>query len=154
MTPKATETSVGIFLLAGLAAFIWLTVSIGNWSLGTSKNYQLTAHFYNIGGLTVKAPVTLAGVMIGQVATIGIDANDYSARVTLRIDQIYDNLPEDTTAAILTSGLLGAQYIGLDPGGEERYLKDGDEIEITQSAVVLENLIGEILIRTAEEEDR
>jgi phospholipid/cholesterol/gamma-HCH transport system substrate-binding protein len=114
----------------------------------------LTAHFYNIGGLTVKAPVTLAGVMIGQVATIGIDANDYSARVTLRIDQIYDNLPEDTTAAILTSGLLGAQYIGLDPGGEERYLKDGDEIEITQSAVVLENLIGEILIRTAEEEDR
>ena len=114
----------------------------------------MTARFDHIGGLTVKAPVTLAGVTIGRVASIGIDADDYSARITLQIDQAYDNLPTDTSAAILTSGLLGAQYVGLDPGAEETYLEDGDRIEITQSAVVLEHLIGQILIRTAEEEDR
>ena len=114
----------------------------------------MTARFDHIGGLTVKAPVTLAGVTIGRVASIGIEADDYSARITLQIDQAHDNLPTDTSAAILTSGLLGAQYVGLDPGAEDTYLEDGDRIEITQSAVVLEHLIGQILIRIAEEEGR
>ena len=133
---------------------IWLALKVGNWSLATTHDYEVTARFDNIGGLTVKAPVTLAGVTIGRVTSIGITADDYSARVTLQIDQAHDNLPTDTSAAILTSGLLGAQYVGLDPGAEETYLEDGDQIEITQSAVVLEHLIGQILIRTAEEQDR
>ena len=154
MTRKAIETTVGLFLLIGVAAIIWLALKVGNWSLATTHNYEVTARFDNIGGLTVKAPVTLAGVTIGRVASIGIDADDYSARITLQIDQAHDNLPTDTSAAILTSGLLGAQYVGLDPGAEETYLEDGDQIEITQSAVVLEHLIGQILIRTAEEQDR
>ena len=154
MTRKAIETTVGLFLLIGMAAIIWLALKVGNWSPATTHDYEVTARFDNIGGLTVKAPVTLAGVTIGRVASIGIDADDYSARITLQIDQAYDNLPTDTSAAILTSGLLGAQYIGLDPGAEETYLEDGDWIEITQSAVVLEHLIGQILIRTAEEDDR
>jgi len=145
---------VGLFLLIGVAAMIWLALKVGNWSPTTTHDYEVTARFDNIGGLTMKAPVTLAGVTIGRVASIGIDADDYSARITLQIDQAHDNLPTDTSAAILTSGLLGAQYVGLDPGAEETYLKDGDRIEITQSAVVLEHLIGQILIRTAEEEDR
>ena len=154
MTRKAIETTVGLFLLIGVAAMIWLALKVGNWSPTTTHEYEVTAHFDNIGGLTMKAPVTLAGVTIGRVASIGIDADDYSARITLQIDQAHDNLPTDTSAAILTSGLLGAQYVGLDPGAEETYLEDGDQIEITQSAVVLEHLIGQILIRTAEEEDR
>ena len=154
MTRKAVETTVGLFLLIGVAAMIWLALKVGNWSPATTHDYEVTAHFDNIGGLTIKAPVTLAGVTIGRVASIGIDTDDYSARITLQIDQAHDNLPTDTSAAILTSGLLGAQYVGLDPGAEETYLKDGDRIEITQSAVVLEHLIGQILIRTAEEEDR
>ena len=154
MTRKAIETTVGLFLLTGVAAMIWLALKVGNWSPTTTHDYEVTAHFDNIGGLTMKAPVTLAGVTIGRVASIGIDADDYSARITLQIDQAHGNLPTDTSAAILTSGLLGAQYVGLDPGAEETYLKDGDRIEITQSAVVLEHLIGQILIRTAEEEDR
>jgi phospholipid/cholesterol/gamma-HCH transport system substrate-binding protein len=154
MTRKAIETTVGLFLLIGVAAMIWLALKVGNWSPATAHDYEVTAHFDNIGGLTMKAPVTLAGVTIGRVASIGIDGDDYSARITLQIDQAHDNLPTDTSAAILTSGLLGAQYIGLDPGAEETYLKDGDRIEITQSAVVLEHLIGQILIRTAEEEER
>jgi phospholipid/cholesterol/gamma-HCH transport system substrate-binding protein len=154
MTRKAIETTVGLFLLIGVAAMIWLALKVGNWSPATTHDYEVTAHFDNIGGLTVKAPVTLAGVTIGRVASIGIDADDYSARITLQIDQAHDNLPTDTSAAILTSGLLGAQYVGLDPGAEETYLEDGDRIEITQSAVVLEHLIGQILIRTAEELDR
>ena len=133
---------------------IWLALKVGNWSPATTHDYEVTAHFDNIGGLTVKAPVTLAGVTIGRVASIGIDADDYSARIRLQIDQAHDNLPTDTSAAILTSGLLGAQYVGLDPGAEETYLEDGDRIEITQSAVVLEHLIGQILIRTAEGLDR
>jgi len=154
MTRKAIETTVGLFLLIGVASLIWLALKVGNWSPTGAHDYEVTARFDNIGGLTVKAPVTLAGVTIGRVASIGIDADDYSARITLQIDQAHDNLPTDTSAAILTSGLLGAQYVGLDPGAEETYLKDGDRIEITQSAVVLEHLIGQILIRTAEEEDR
>ena len=154
MTRKAIETTVGLFLLIGVAAMIWLALKVSNWSPATTHDYEVIARFDNIGGLTVKAPVTLAGVTIGRVASIGIDTDDYSARITLHIDQTHNNLPTDTSAAILTSGLLGAQYVGLDPGAEETYLEDGDRIEITQSAVVLEHLIGQILIRTAEEEDR
>ena len=151
MKHKRIETAVGFFLLVGIVAIVWLTIQIGNWSPIRSQNYEVTANFDNIGGLTVRAPVTVAGVVVGEISEINLDTDDYSAKVTLRIDQRHSNLPTDTSAAIFTAGLLGAQYVGLDPGGEDYYLKDGDEIEITQSAIVLENLIGRILIRTAEE---
>ena len=153
MTRKTIEISVGAFLVVGLAALGWLALKVGNWeALGTDAAYEVTASFDNIGGLTGKAPGSLAGGTIGRVAAIGIDPDDYSARVILQIDEKHDNLPVDTSASILTSGLLGAQYVGLDPGAEDAYLQEGDRIEITQSAVVLEHLIGQILIRTAEEE--
>ena len=153
MTHRTIEISVGAFLLIGLMALGWLALKVGNWEApGTEAYYEVTASFDNIGGLTVKAPVSMAGVTIGRVAAIEIDPENYSARVILRIDEQQDNLPVDTSASILTSGLLGAQYVGLDPGAEDVYLQDGHRIEITQSAVVLEHLIGQILIRTVEEE--
>ena len=150
MTLQAKETLVGVFILAGLAALVWLTLFVGNWAAITGgAGYRVTAKFENIGGLTVKSPVTLAGVTIGRVSSISSDREDYSAIVTLSIDQDYNNLPVDSTAAILTTGLLGAQYIGVVPGAEIDYLKEGDSIDITQSALVLEQLIGELLFSRA-----
>jgi len=150
MTLQAKETLVGVFILAGLAALVWLTLFVGNWAAITGgAGYRVTAKFENIGGLTVKSPVTLAGVTIGRVSSISSDREDYSAIVTLSIDQNYDNLPVDSTAAILTAGLLGAQYISVVPGAEVDYLKEGDSIDITQSALVLEQLIGELLFSKA-----
>ena len=150
MTLQAKETLVGVFILAGLAALVWLTLFVGNWAALTGgAGYRVTAKFENIGGLTVKSPVTLAGVTIGRVSSISSDREDYSAIVTLSIDQNYNNLPVDSTAAILPAGLLGAQYIGVVPGAEVDYLKEGDSIYITQSALVLEQLIGELLFSRA-----
>ena len=150
MTLQAKETLVGVFILAGLAALVWLTLFVGNWAALTGgAGYRVTAKFENIGGLTVKSPVTLAGVTIGRVSSISSDREDYSAIVTLSIDQNYNNLPVDSSVAILTAGLLGAQYIGVVPGGEVDYLKEGDSIDITQSALVLEQLIGELLFSKA-----
>ena len=150
MTLRAKETLVGAFILTGLAALVWLTLFVGNWAAITGgAGYRVTAKFENIGGLTVKSPVTLAGVTIGRVSSISSDREDYSAIVTLSIDQDYNNLPVDSTAAILTAGLLGAQYVGVGPGAEVDYLKEGDSIDITQSALVLEQLIGELLFSRA-----
>ena len=150
MTLQAKETLVGVFILAGLAALVWLTLFVGNWAALTGgAGYRVTAKFENIGGLTVKSPVTLAGVTIGRVSSISSDREDYSAIVTLSIDQNYNNLPVDSSVAILTAGLLGAQYISVVPGGEVDYLKEGDSIDITQSALVLEQLIGELLFSKA-----
>ena len=106
MTQKGIETSVGVFMLVTLAAMIWLVLEIGNWTPNASSTYEVTAYFDNVGGLSVKAPVTLAGVNIGHVASIGIDSEDYSARVIFQILDSYDNIPIDSGAAILTSGLL------------------------------------------------
>jgi len=140
-----------MFVVAGLVALAVLAFKVGNLSTGDIRDgYKVTAHFSNIGGLSVKAPVTLAGVRIGRVADIRIDRNDYNAIVEMVLDSSYDNLPLDTSASILTQGLLGAQYVGLDPGADEEYLKDGDRLEITQSAVVLEQLIGQFLFGKAE----
>ena len=150
MTLRAKETLVGVFILTGLAALVWLTLFVGNWAAITGgAGYRVTAKFENIGGLTVKSPVTLAGVTIGRVSSISSDREDYSAIVTLSIDQDYNNLPVDSTAAILTAGLLGAQYVVVVPGAEVDYLKEGDSIDITQSALVLEQLIGELLFSRA-----
>lgn len=146
MKRSAIELWVGLFVVAGLAALGVLAFKVGNLSSGDIRDaYRVTAHFDNIGGLSVKAPVTLAGVRIGRVSDIRIDRDDYRAIVEMSIDPNYSNLPTDTSASILTQGLLGAQYVGVDPGGEEEYLTNGDEIEITQSAVVLEQMLGQFL---------
>ncbi|MDH3638423.1 MAG: outer membrane lipid asymmetry maintenance protein MlaD [Gammaproteobacteria bacterium] len=151
MNRGALELTVGLFVLAGIGALALLAFKVGNLSAANSgESYRISARFDNIGGLTVKAPVTLAGVRIGRVSNISIDRKYYSALVELSIEPKYDNLPVDTSASILTAGLLGAQYVGLDPGGEETFLANGDRIEITQSAVVLEHLIGQLLFNRAE----
>ncbi len=153
MNRSTLELTVGLFVLAGIGALAILAFKVGN--LGTANSgdsYKINARFENIGGLTVKAPVTLAGVRIGRVSQISIDRDRYSAVVQLSIEPEYDNLPKDTSASILTAGLLGAQYVGLEPGGDEAFLVDGDQIEITQSAVVLEHLIGQLLFNRAEGE--
>ncbi len=151
MNRNAVDLWVGLFVVAGIAALTMLALRVGNLSAAnTTDTYKVTAKFGNIGGLNIKAPVTMAGVRIGRVSKIEIDREDYSAVVELAVDRRYDNLPKDTSAAILTSGLLGAQYVGLEPGGDEIYLKQGDRIVITQSAVVLEQLIGQMLFSKAQ----
>ena len=124
-----------------------LAVKVSNLaSLGGSSGYTVTANFENIGGLKPRAPVSASGVRVGQVSKIEYDAETFRARVTLKINQKYDQFPLDTIASIYTAGLLGEQYIGLDPGGDVEYITEGSEIEITQSALVLERLIGRVLV--------
>jgi len=117
--------------------------------LGEDKGYKVTARFENIGGLKIRAPVTLGGVRIGRVSGIDLDPRNYEAVVTLSIDPKYDQLPADSSASILTSGLLGEQYVGLEPGGMDNHLKNGSTLKLTQSALVLEKLIGRMLTNAA-----
>jgi phospholipid/cholesterol/gamma-HCH transport system substrate-binding protein len=142
---------VGAFVVAGIGALVILALKVGN--LGTynvSETYQLQAYFTNIGGLKPKASIKSAGVLVGRVTGISLDTDRYEARVTMSIDKRYQ-FPKDTYANILTSGLLGEQYIGLSPGGDTDMLKGGDIIKHTQSAVVLEDLIGKFLYSKAGE---
>jgi len=149
------ELWVGLFVVAGVAALGFLAFKVGSFSGGEfNETYTVEARFSNIGGLTTKAPVNMAGVRIGRVSDIRIDPNTYSAVVAMSIDTQYDNLPMDTSASILTQGLLGAQYVGLEPGGDDIYLEEGDEITLTQSAVVLEQLISQMLFSKAEGDDQ
>jgi phospholipid/cholesterol/gamma-HCH transport system substrate-binding protein len=147
MTQRNTlELWVGLFVAAGLAALAMLAFKVGNLTTADVANgYRVTAQFDNIGGLKVKAPVTLAGVRVGRVTSISIDKNRFRAVVEINIDGSYNNIPKDSSASILTSGLLGDQYIGLEPGGDENNLKAGDQIMTTASALVLEKLIGQVL---------
>lgn len=141
---------VGMFVVAGLAALVLLAFKVGN--LGTynvSETYELQAYFTNIGGLKQKASVKSAGVLIGRVKEISLDPQRYQAKVVMTIDKRYQ-FDTDTYAKILTSGLLGEQYIGLAAGGESDMLKNGDTIKNTQSAVVLEDLIGKVVNMLAE----
>jgi len=145
------ELWVGLFVLAGVAALGFLAFKVGSFSGGEfTDTYRITAKFSNIGGLTTKAPVSLAGVRIGRVSSIRIDPNNYNAVVEMSIDSQYDNLPLDTSASILTEGLLGSQYVGLQPGGDDIYLREGDEVMLTQSEVILERLISQMLFSKAE----
>lgn len=142
---------VGIFVVAGFAALAVLALKVGNLSTyNMSETYELQAYFSNIGGLKSQASIKSSGVLIGRVAQISLDPKRYEAKVTMTIDKRYQ-FPKDTFANILTSGLLGEQYIGLIPGGDEEFLKTGDEIKKTQSAVVLEDLIGRFLYSKAED---
>jgi len=151
MNRAVLDLWVGIFVVAGIAALLFLALKVGSMNVvETSNSYQLTAKFDNIGGLKVRAPVKSAGVVVGRVTDVQFDAENFEAVVTLRIDNRY-RFPKDTLAAIMTSGLLGEQYIGLDAGGDTQHLKDKDKIFMTQSAVVLENLIGQFLYGKAQE---
>lgn len=139
------EFTVGLFVAMGLLAFFILAMRVSDVTpLGDSDTYTVQARFQNVGGLYVRAPVTLAGVRIGRVASIGLNPTTFEAVVDLAIDRRY-RLPTDTSASILTAGVVGEQYIGLEPGGMDEYLSEGGEIVLTQSALVLERLIGRFL---------
>lgn len=146
MHKPIVEVTVGLFVLAGLAALLFQSVRIGSFNGDTVDDpYRLYASFDNIGGLKVRAPVAMAGVDIGQVRSISLDPSTYRAVVEMAISGEHSNLPLDTSATINTQGLLGEQYIALEPGGDPTHLKDGDRIKLTQSAIVLENMIGQFL---------
>jgi len=150
MRQKNLELMVGVFVMLGLAAFVLLAVKVSDLTrIGENDGYRITASFENIGGLKVKAPVALGGVRIGRVVGIDLDSQSYEAVVTMAIDPRYNRLPTDTSASILPSGLLGEQYVGLEPGGMDSYLSPGGVIPLTQSALVLEKLIGRVLTSAA-----
>lgn len=151
MNKTVLDLWVGLFVIAGIAALLFLALKVGSMSaVNTANGYEVVARFDNIGGLKPRAPVKSAGVVVGRVADIRFDNASYEAAVTLRLDKRYA-FPRDTSAAIMTSGLLGEQYIGLEAGGDEKMLKDQDRIALTQSAVVLENLIGHFIYGKAQE---
>jgi len=151
MSRTTLDLWVGFFVAAGLGALLFLALRVGNLSaVSTANTYTLTAKFDNIGGLKVRAPVKSSGVVVGRVEKIQFDTQDYVAVVTIKIDDHY-KFPRDTFATILTSGLLGEQYIGFEVGGDPEMLKAGDFIKKTQSAVVLEKLIGQFLFNKAAE---
>ncbi len=146
------EVMVGAFMAVGILALFFLAMSVSNLNLNAStEGYRLTARFSNAGSLKVRAPVTMAGVRIGRVEAVGFDKATYEAIVTLRIDAGIDTIPDDTFANIFTAGLLGEQYVGLEPGGSQDYLHDGGQITNTQSALILEQMIGQFLFKKAGE---
>jgi len=152
MNRSTIDLWVGVFVVAGFAGLLFLALKVGNlasFSL-TQTYYQVQAKFGNIGGLKVRAPVKSAGVLVGRVADVRFDNESYEAIVTMNIDTAYQ-FPRDTAAKILTSGILGEQYVGLEAGGDGVMLKYGDRLRLTQSAVVLENLISQFLFNKAAE---
>ena len=149
MQKKSFDFWVGLFVLAGAAALLFLALQAGNMSsLSFQKTYEVVTRFDNIGGLKPRAAVKSAGVVVGRVSNISFDDKTYQATVTLQLEQRYQ-FPKDSSAKILTAGLLGEQYIGLEPGGDTQNLAQGDRIKMTQSAVVLENLISQFLFSKA-----
>lgn len=153
MTSRKIEIMVGLFVAAAIAAFFMLAMNVSNMSsYGGGDNYELKARFDNIGGLKVRSPVAAGGVRIGRVTDIQYNSDTYEAVVVMTIDVQYNKFPLDTAASVYTSGLLGEQFIGFEPGAEEDYLKNGDVIDLTQSAIVLEQIIGQFLYSKADEE--
>jgi phospholipid/cholesterol/gamma-HCH transport system substrate-binding protein len=149
MQNRTLEVGVGLFLLAGLLALLLLALRVSGLTVGSSDGtYKVYANFDNIAGLTVRSKVTMAGVTIGKVTAIDLDRDSYTGRVTLMLDDDVNNLPLDSTASILTAGLLGEKYIGISVGGEEEVLRDGSTIHDTQSSLVLEDLIGKFLLNS------
>jgi phospholipid/cholesterol/gamma-HCH transport system substrate-binding protein len=151
-TNRTMEILVGAFMLLGLLALFFLAMNVSSLARDVDGGaYRVTARFDNIGSLTERAKVTVAGVRIGRVEKIGYDSDTFEAVVTLAVDNRYNAIPDDTFAKIYTAGLLGEQYVGLEPGGSESSLKNGDEIAFTQSALVLEEMIGQFLFSQAQE---
>ncbi len=150
MERTTVDLWVGMFVVAGIAALVMLAMKVGNLSTyNVAETYQVQAYFSNIGGLKPKASIKSAGVLVGRVTDITLDAQRYEAKVTMSVDKRYQ-FPTDTYANILTSGLLGEQYIGLIPGGDEQMLKAGEQIKHTQSAVVIEELISKFIYSKAD----
>jgi phospholipid/cholesterol/gamma-HCH transport system substrate-binding protein len=153
MTRKELDLWVGIFAVIGIGAMLFLSLKVANLaSFSAADAYQIQAKFENIGSLKVRAPVKSAGVVVGRVSEIHFDNESFEAVVTLNVDGRF-KFPKDSSAKIMTAGLLGEQYIGLSPGGDSVNLKGGDTLKLTQSAVVLENLIGQFLYNKAAEGD-
>ena len=149
MHRKTLDVWVGLFVMLGAAALLFLALKAGNMSsLSFDSSYEVITRFDNIGGLKPQAPVKSAGVVVGRVGAIHFDDKTYQATVTLKMEKRY-KFPKDSSVKILTSGLLGEQYIGLEPGGDVNNLVAGDRIKMTQSAVVLENLISQFLFSKA-----
>ncbi|MDC6379617.1 outer membrane lipid asymmetry maintenance protein MlaD [Pseudomonas sp. 15A4] len=149
MQNRTLETGVGLFLLAGILALLLLALRVSGLSASaTNDSYKLYANFDNIAGLTVRAKVTMAGVTIGKVTAIDLDHDTFTGRVTMEVDKRVNNLPSDSTASILTAGLLGEKYVGISVGGDDQLLKDGGVIHDTQSSLVLEDLIGKFLLNS------
>lgn len=150
MNMKLIEITVGVFVAAGLAALFMLAMKVSNLStLNEKDGYEIVARFENIGGLKAQAPINAGGVRIGRVVAITYDQETYEAEVHMTINRKYNKIPRDTTAAIYTAGLLGEQYVSLEPGGAMEYLQDGDRVELTQSALILEELVGQFLFEQA-----
>ncbi|MFV9682615.1 outer membrane lipid asymmetry maintenance protein MlaD [Pseudomonas sp. NY15367] len=154
MQNRTLEIGVGLFLMAGVLALLLLALRVSGLSVGSAGDtYKVYAYFDNIAGLTVRAKVTMAGVSIGKVTAIDLDRDSYMGRVTLELNGNVNNLPEDSTASILTAGLLGEKYIGISVGGDEEVLKDGSTIHDTQSSLVLEDLIGKFLLNSVNKDE-
>lgn len=155
MKLRQLEITVGAFMAIGLVALFFLAMQVSNLSaMVSNEGYLVTARFDNIGGLKARSAVTMAGVRIGRVTDIHYDQANFEAVVSMRIEPQYNQIPEDTIAKIYTSGLLGEQYVGFDPGGSDDVLADGGEISMTQPALVLEEIIGQFLFSKAEENAR
>ncbi|MBX9900786.1 MAG: outer membrane lipid asymmetry maintenance protein MlaD [Burkholderiaceae bacterium] len=151
MQKKSLDALVGLFVLLGAAALLFLALKAGNLSsLSFEKTYEVTTRFDNIGGLKAKAAVKSAGVVVGRVSAIKFDDKSFQATVVLQLEERY-RFPKDSSAKILTAGLLGEQYIGIEPGGDVNNLVAGDKIKLTQPAIVLENLISQFLFSKAAE---
>ncbi len=154
MTSRKIEILVGLFVAVAVAAFFMLAMNVSNMSsYGGGESYEITARFDNVGGLKVRSPVAAGGVRIGRVTEIQYNSESYEAVVSMSIEEQYDMFPVDTAASILTSGLLGEQFVGFEPGAEEEFLKDGDIIDLTQSALVLEQIIGQFLYGMADNDE-
>ncbi|GAA0833777.1 MULTISPECIES: outer membrane lipid asymmetry maintenance protein MlaD [Marinomonas] len=155
MRSKRAELLVGCFIVLGLAAFVYLAVQVSGLGFASKKDtYQVVARFDDIGGLSDRAKVTIAGVTVGSVDSITYDKNLYMAKVTMNIESDVHNIPDDSSIAILTSGLLGEKYLGISIGADDKMLKNGDEIHDTQSALVLENLISQFLFNKTSGSDK
>ena len=150
MRTRTLEISVGTFMLVGVLALAMMAIKVSGLSpKSTGNTYELMAYFNNVGALRVRAKIAMAGVTIGQVKTVELDKETYAAKVVMAIEQKVDNIPIDSTASIVTAGLLGEQYISISIGGDEEYLRDGERFEDTQSALILEELIGKFLLGAA-----
>jgi len=149
---RPIEILVGAFILLGLLALFFIAMRVSNLTVSSGgEGYRLTARFDNIGSLKERAPVSMAGVRIGRVEAVRLDPETYQAVVTLHIERQFDTIPIDSFANIFTVGLLGEQYVGLDPGAAQEFFRDGDRIGQTQSALVLEQIIAQFLFSQAEE---
>ncbi len=150
---RAVEVGTGLFVLLGMGALFFLTTqTTGRNDFSNTETYVVEARFQNVGSLKKRSPVAMSGVTIGRVTDIRFDGVSLEAVVTLVIDSRYDQIPDDSDASILTAGLLGSQYVGLQAGGSETYLEDGSELYFTQSAIVLENLIGKFLVNSGSDD--